>query len=178
MIEKIVFGGGCFWCVEAVVKQLRGVVSVTSGYTGGESEVPSYFAVSTGQTGHVEVVEVSFDGGVIKLEDLLAVFFSSHDPTSFDRQGNDVGSQYRSVIFFTSENQEDKIKKYIQKLEAEKIFSNKIVTELKRLKNFFRAEEYHQDYYNQNREQPYCQYIIDPKIVKLRKQFAYLLKQE
>lgn len=178
MNEKIVFGGGCFWCVEAVFQRLRGVESVVSGYAGGEKENPSYYAVAGGESGHAEVIQVEFDARVIQLEDLLAVFFSSHDPTTLNRQGNDIGSQYRSVIYYTTPEQKEAVEQFIQKLENEKTFSSKIVTEIEPLQKFFVAEGYHQNYYNQNREQPYCQVIIDPKIAKLRKQFSHLLKND
>lgn len=174
--ETIVFGGGCFWCVEAVFKRLRGVESVLPGYAGGEKENPSYYAVAHGTTGHAEVIQVEFDSDVITLQDLLAVFFSSHDPTSLNKQGNDVGTQYRSVIYYTSEAQKEAAQQFIQKLEDEHTFSSKIVTELSPLEKFFEAESYHKDYYDQNRDQPYCQFVIDPKIAKLRAQFAHLLK--
>ncbi len=176
--QTIVFGGGCFWCVEAVVQRLKGVESVISGYSGGEKENPSYIAVSSGTTGHAEVVKVEFDPAIISLDTLLSVFFSSHDPTTIDRQGNDVGPQYRSAIYYTSEEQKKEIEKFIQNLEDEKTFSGKIVTEVQPLKNFYPAEEYHQNYYNQNKEQGYCQFVIDPKIAKLRAKFSHLLKPE
>lgn len=176
MTETIVFGGGCFWCVEAVFKRLRGVVLVLPGYAGGIKNNPTYFAVSSGISDHAEVIKVEFDPTQIQLEDLLAVFFSSHDPTSLNRQGNDVGEQYRSAVYYTSESQKDFVQKYIQKLEDEKIFSSTIVTELRPLDMFYEAENYHKNYYDQNRDQPYCQFVIDPKIAKLRKQFSHLLK--
>ncbi len=176
MNETIVFGGGCFWCVEAVFKRLRGVVSVVPGYAGGIKTHPTYFAVSSGISDHAEVIKVEFDSAHIQLEDLLAVFFSSHDPTSLNKQGNDVGEQYRSAVYYTTEQQKDSVTTYIQKLEDEKTFSNKIVTELRPLDTFYEAEEYHKNYYDQNRDQPYCQFVIDPKIAKLRKQFSHLLK--
>lgn len=176
--ETIFFGGGCFWCVEAVVQRLKGVVSVVSGYSGGEKPDPSYHAVSTGTTGQAEVVQVEFDPAIISLEILLSVFFSSHDPTTIDWQGNDVGPQYRSAIYYSTQEQKEIIEKFIQKFQVEKVFSRKIVTEVKPIGTFYPAENYHQNYYNQNREQPYCQYVIDPKIAKLRAKFAHLLKEE
>lgn len=176
--ETLVFGGGCFWCVEAVFKRLRGVESVVSGYAGGAMDNPSYYAVSGGNTGHAEVIQITFDSDTIQLEDLLAVFFSSHDPTTLNRQGNDIGTQYRSAIYYTTPEQKEAAHQFIQNLEEEKTFSGKIVTEIQPLGKFFPAEEYHQNYYDQNREQPYCQFVIDPKVAKLRKQFAHLLKEE
>ncbi len=175
--QSIIFGGGCFWCVEAVFQRLKGVESVVSGYAGGEKDNPSYFAVSSGNTGHAEVIRVEFDPSVIPFETLLSVFFSSHDPTTINKQGNDVGEQYRSAIFYITENQKLESERFIQQLTEEKVFSRPIVTELKPLGKFFPAESYHQNYYNENKEQPYCQIIIEPKLAKLRAKFAHLLKE-
>lgn len=175
-IESVIFGGGCFWCVEAVFQLLKGVLSVTSGYAGGAMPRPNYSDVSTGISGHAEVIKIEFDASIIRLEDLLAVFFTSHDPTTLNRQGNDTGTQYRSAIFYNSEEQKVAIEKYIKKLEDEKTFPSPIVTEISPVKDFYPAEKYHQNYYQNNRQQPYCQIMIDPKVVKLRKQYAYLLK--
>ncbi len=174
--QSIVFGGGCFWCVEAIFQRLKGVESVVSGYAGGDKNNPSYFSVSSGNTGHAEVIHVEFDPTIISFETMLSVFFSAHDPTSMNRQGNDVGEQYRSVIFYTTDDQKQECEKFIQNLTEEKIFSQPIVTELKPLEKFFPAETYHQNYYNQNTEQPYCQIVIEPKLVKLRAKFSHLLK--
>lgn len=176
-MQSIVFGGGCFWCVEAVFQMLRGVENVVSGYAGGGSENPSYYKVVSESTGHAEVVKVEFDPSVVRLEDLLSVFFSSHDPTTRDRQGHDVGSQYRSVIFYTTPEQREAAEKFMKKLTDEQVFSKPIVTELEPLTKFYPAESYHQNYYRQNQDQPYCQVVIDPKIAKLRQTYAHLLKK-
>lgn len=170
--ETIVFGGGCFWCTEAIFQRLRGVQSVTSGYAGGQMPDPTYDQVSSGATGHAEVIKIEFDPNVISLDDLMSVFFSTHDPTTPDRQGADVGSQYRSVIFYTKSEQADKAQKFVDRLEDEKVFDHAIVTEIKPLGEFFTAEEYHQNFYNQNKSKPYCQVVINPKLEKLKKQYA------
>jgi peptide-methionine (S)-S-oxide reductase len=174
--ETIILGGGCFWCVEAVFQRLRGVISVTSGYTGGGVTNPTYSQVSSGTTGHAEAVKVEFDPSVIKISDLLAVFFSSHDPTTLNRQGHDIGPQYRSAIFYNSPEQEAAAREYVKKLEREKIFSKPIVTEITPAQEFYKAESYHQNYYQNNQSQPYCAVVIDPKIAKLKKEYSHLLK--
>ncbi|MGB0756992.1 MAG: peptide-methionine (S)-S-oxide reductase MsrA [Patescibacteria group bacterium] len=178
MTQKIVFGGGCFWCTEAVMQQLRGVVSVRSGYAGGDKDVSSYRIVSTGTTGHAEVVEVEYDPEVIPFSILLDAFFTSHDPTSLDRQGNDIGPQYRSCIFFTTDEQEQEIVSKIKSLDAEGVYNKPIVTKVKNLYEFFPAEDLHQNYYNNNRSKPYCATIIDPKVKKIRDHFKSYLKEE
>jgi peptide-methionine (S)-S-oxide reductase len=175
MLDKIIFGGGCFWCVEAVLQNLRGVENVISGYTGGTVDNPTYEQVCTGMSGHVEAVEVTFDPSMITLSDLLAVFFSSHDPTTPNRQGNDTGTQYRSAIFYFSEAQKTIIEKFIDDLTASKTFSEPIVTEIKPAQVFYPAEKYHQNYYQNNSNQPYCQVVINPKITKLRQKYSHLL---
>lgn len=177
-MQRVAFAGGCFWCVEAVFKRLRGVVSVESGYAGGFTENPSYYDVVEGNTGHVESVELVFDEEFISFDVLLSVFFAFHDPSTLDRQGNDVGTQYNSVIFYTSEEQKTEAEKFIQKLEEDKVFINKILTKIKPLEKFFPAEDYHQNYYDTNSNQIYCQLTIDPKIAKLREKFSHLLKEE
>ncbi len=176
-VQQIVFAGGCFWCTEAIFRRLRGVETVHVGYAGGSMKNPPYEAVSSGSTGHAEAVQVEFDPSVISLETLLSVFFATHDPTSLNRQGADVGTQYRSAIFYASEEQRATVDAYIKKLEQEKTFSNPIVTEIKPLDAFYEAEGYHQEYYEKNAGQPYCQVVIDPKIAKLRRQFAPFLKE-
>lgn len=176
--ESITFGGGCFWCMEAVFQMLRGVASVRSGYTGGTIPNPTYQQVCNGNTGHAEAVEVVFDPSIVKLEDLLAVFFTTHDPTTLNRQGGDVGTQYRSAIFYHSEEQKNAIEAFMQKLKDDQTFSKPIVTELTPANEFYPAEDYHQNYYRNNPEQGYCQAIIDPKIAKLRKTYTHLLKGE
>ena len=174
--ETIVFGGGCFWCVEAVFQRLNGVSSVLPGYAGGSMPNPNYYAVAGGKSGHAEVIQVVYDPDVVTLDTLLSVFFAFHDPTTLNRQGNDVGTQYRSAIFYTTPEQKEEAEKFIQTLEEEKTFSNKIVTEVAPLDKFYEAEEQHKNYYDNNSDQPYCQFMIDPKIAKLRAKFSHLLK--
>jgi len=174
--EIAVFGGGCFWCGEAVFERLQGVKKATSGYTGGTKENPTYEQVCGGQTGHVEIIRVEYDPAVVSYEVLLAVFFSTHDPTTLNRQGNDVGTQYRSAIFYATEEQKQKAERFIQKLQEEKVYENPIVTELSPLKNFYEAESYHQQYYENNKQASYCQLVINPKLEKLQKQYSHLLK--
>lgn len=177
-IQTAVFGGGCFWCTEAIFQRLRGVTSVTSGYSGGHVANPTYEEVSEGTTGHAEAIKIEFDPEQISYKDLLNVFMSTHDPTTKDRQGNDVGTQYRSSIFYMTDEQKNIADNYIKELTEEKIFSRPIVTEVKTFDKFYEAESYHKNYYNQNSNQPYCQFVIDPKIAKLRAKFAPLLKDE
>ncbi|MBI5153283.1 MAG: peptide-methionine (S)-S-oxide reductase MsrA [Parcubacteria group bacterium] len=174
--ESAVFGGGCFWCTEAVFSELRGVISVESGYAGGGIENPDYRAVSSGVTGHAEVIKVEYNPEEISYRDLLEVFFSSHDPTTMNRQGNDVGEEYRSVIFYTSDEQKEAAEAYVKEFIETKTYSAPIVTQIFPLDTFYKAEEYHQDYYQNNKEAPYCQIVINPKLEKLRKQHAKLLK--
>ena len=170
-IQKIYFGGGCFWCIEAVFENVIGVIDVTSGYAGGEIKNPSYKKVSSGMTKHAEVCEIVYDNKKISLKELLKIFFFSHDPTTLNRQGNDIGSHYRSIILHTSQNEREIINNYIQSINSE-IFDGKITTELKEYKDFYKAEEYHQDYYNLNKNAPYCKSIISPKIIKLKKELS------
>lgn len=169
--ETAVFGGGCFWCIEAVFKRLAGVESAESGYMGGHVENPTYRQVCGGDTGHVEVVRVRFDASVISYRDLLDVFFAVHDPTTLNRQGNDVGEQYRSVIYYESEEQEKIAEETIAELDAAKVYAEPIVTTVESAAKFYVAEGYHQDYYDNNRTQPYCQFVISPKVAKLEKKF-------
>ena len=175
-LEIAVFGGGCFWCLEAVFQRLPGVKSVESGYMGGRVENPTYRQVCGGHTGHAEVVRVTFDPSRLSYPDLLAVFFATHDPTTLNRQGNDVGTQYRSVIFYNSEEQRRQAEQAIAELTAEHEFAAPIVTAIEPAATFFVAEDYHQNYYNENSEQPYCRFIITPKLDKFRKAFAEKLK--
>jgi len=176
-MEKIVFGGGCFWCIEAVFQMLRGVSKVTSGYAGGADDKPNYYSVSSEKTGHAEVVEVQYDSSVITIDILLAVFFTAHDPTTRNRQGADQGTQYRSVILYTTAAQKTAAENFIKKLTNDKVYVNPIVTELEPLSQFYEAENYHQNYYNQNKDvNPYCQVVIDPKIAKIRQSFAAWLQ--
>lgn len=171
--ESIVLGGGCFWCLDAAFRMVKGVTQVVSGYAGGAIENPTYEQVSYEETGHAEVVEVTFDPAVISLDTILIIFWSIHDPTTLNRQGNDVGSQYRSAIYF----REDQSKTVQESLaEANKVWANAITTEIKPLTTFYPAEDYHQDYFAKNPEAGYCQIVINPKLVKFREKFSqYLL---
>jgi methionine-S-sulfoxide reductase len=170
------FGEGCFWCSEAVYDNLRGVKTVTSGYSGGKAENPSYEDVCTGRTGHAEVIQVTYDPAVISFEDLLKVFWQTHDPTTLNRQGHDSGTQYRSAIFYHDEEQRRVAEQYKKQLDASKVFSSPIVTEITEFKNFYPAEKYHQDYYKLNPNQGYCQLVIRPKVEKFNKEFKAMLK--
>lgn len=171
-----VFGGGCFWCTEAVFDELRGVKSVVSGYAGGSTKNPTYEEVCGGGTGHAEVIKIDFDPTEIAFKDLLTVFFATHDPTTLNRQGNDVGTQYRSAIFYADEEQKREAEAFIKELNDSKVFGKPVVTTLEPLGEFYEAEDYHQKYYANNPYQPYCQYMIPPKLNKLHKQFSALLK--
>jgi peptide-methionine (S)-S-oxide reductase len=174
--ELATLGGGCFWCLEAVFEQLRGVEKVVSGYAGGTVPDPSYELVCAGQTGHAEVVQITFDPAVIRYRDLLDVFFATHDPTTVNRQGADVGTQYRSVIFYHTPEQKQAAEERIGELNAAKIWNAPIVTEVVPLKAFYPAEGYHQGYFRKNPGQSYCQVVISPKVAKLRKHFAAALR--
>src|SRR6185503_17186812 len=174
--ELATLAGGCFWCLEAVFQQLRGVTKVVSGYTGGSVPNPSYQAVCTGATGHAEVTQVTFDPAVIAYRDLLDVFFTIHDPTTLNRQGNDEGTQYRSAIFYHSPDQRAEAERAIKELEAENVWDDPIVTEVVPLEQFYPAEGYHQDYYARNASQPYCRAVIAPKVAKLRTKYFEKLK--
>jgi peptide-methionine (S)-S-oxide reductase len=176
-METIVFGGGCFWCTEAVFKEMRGVTSVLSGYAGGLTPHPTYEAVSGGQSGYAEVVQVVYDPREIKFRDLLTVFFGSHDPTTLNRQGADVGTQYRSAIFYTTKNQKEESERFIQEINDSNASGAPAVTEILPLEKFYPAEEYHTDYFGRNRGNPYCEVIINPKLEKVKKEFANLLKR-
>jgi peptide-methionine (S)-S-oxide reductase len=174
--KAAVFGGGCFWCTEAVFDELRGVISVVSGYAGGDVKNPTYEQVCGGRTGHAEVIRIEFDPDQIAFRDLLTVFFATHDPTTLNRQGNDVGTQYRSAILYADEEQKREAEGLIKELDAAGTFGKPIVTTLEPLTDFYPAESYHQKYYANNQYQPYCQVMIPPKLNKLQKQFAELLK--
>lgn len=176
--EIITLGGGCFWCTEAIYKELKGVIDVTSGYAGGEIVNPSYKEVCTGRTGHAEVIEVEFDPTIITLSEILEVFFATHDPTTLNRQGADVGTQYRSVIFYRNETQQKIAETIVDELNRENIFGKPVVTEISPWINFFAAEDYHQDYYENNPDQGYCQFVIVPKLEKFRKIFKEQLKSK
>jgi peptide-methionine (S)-S-oxide reductase len=171
-VETATVGGGCFWCVEAVLQPLRGVHSVVSGYAGGEMPDPDYRSVCSGQTGHAEVVQVRFDPAVISYRDLLRIFFATHDPTTLNRQGADVGTQYRSVVYYHSDAQRETAAALIAELDAAGIWDAPIVTELAPAPTFYPAEPEHQNYYARNSRQSYCQYVISPKVARLRKEFA------
>lgn len=171
-----VFGGGCFWCTEAVFKMLRGVISVNPGYAGGTTENPTYYAVSNGNTGHAEVIKIEFDPSQITYKDLLTVFFATHDATQVNRQGNDVGTQYRSIILYTDGTQEKEAISFIQELNDSSKEGKSIATEVAPLAKFYPAEQEHLDYYARNKNQGYCQVIIEPKLQKVQEKFAKLLK--
>lgn len=173
--EVITLGGGCFWCIEAVLLDLKGVDKVESGYAGGKVKNPGYKEVCSGMTGHTEVVQVTFDPSIISLEDLLEVFWTAHDPTTLNRQGADVGTQYRSAIYYNNATQKAIVEKSIKET-ASKIWDDPIITEVAPLSVFYPAEAYHQNYYNQNKNQPYCQVVINPKVKKIREKFASRLK--
>jgi peptide-methionine (S)-S-oxide reductase len=174
--EIAVLGGGCFWCLEAVFDRLEGVKSVESGYMGGAVDDPTYRQVCSGTTGHVEVARVTFDPSQLSYRDLLEVFFTIHDPTTLDRQGNDVGTQYRSVIFYTSDEQRQTAQQVISELNAARIWPDPIVTTVEPAKKFFIAEDYHQEYYANNSSQPYCQFVVAPKVKKFQQKFAHRMK--
>jgi peptide-methionine (S)-S-oxide reductase len=171
-----VFGGGCFWCTETIFSSLKGVIEVTSGYAGGKTSRPSYLQVCSGTTGHAEVVKIEYDPSVIGYDDLLDVFFHTHDPTTVNRQGADVGEQYRSIIFYDSEDQKKQAERYIGKLNTGNEFNAPVVTQVKPLTEFYASEDYHQHYYEANASQPYCEIIISPKLAKFKKKFGNLLK--
>ena len=176
-LEITTLGGGCFWCVEAVYLELQGVQSAVSGYAGGAVENPTYYQVCNGTTGHAEVVQITFDPKIITFEDILYVFWRTHDPTTLNRQGYDVGTQYRSIILYHSEQQRASAEKSKRDTDASGLWSNPIVTEISPFTTFYKAEDYHQNFYRDNPYQPYCRAIIDPKITKLRKEFREKLKQ-
>jgi len=175
-LQVAVLGGGCFWCTEAAFTQLRGVEKVESGYSGGTLAYPTYEQVSTGKTGHAEVVRVTFDPEVISFKEVLEIFFSMHDPTTLNRQGPDVGTQYRSVIFYLDDEQKKTAEQVIKELSDEKVWDEPIVTRLEPLKDFYPAEDYHKDYFKKHPEQSYCTLVIAPKMAKLRKLYFSKLK--
>ncbi len=170
------FGEGCFWCTEAVFERLAGVTSVISGYSGGEVKNPSYREVCTGRTGHAEVCQIHYDPKVVSYEELLDVFWHTHDPTTLDRQGNDVGTQYRSVIFYHSEEQKRLAEKSKAEIEASGLFDGPVVTRIAPFRNFYKAEDYHQDYFKNNPNQPYCTFIVKPKVEKFKAKYQDRLK--
>jgi len=176
--EITTLGGGCFWCLEAVFSELRGVENVVSGYSGGSVPNPSYQQICTGATGHAEVVQITFDPDIISFKELLEIFFTIHDPTTLNRQGADVGTQYRSVIFYRTKEQENVAREVIKEFEVSKIWRAPIVTELVPFKVFYPAEEYHQEYFKRNPDQMYCSVVISPKLAKFRKRYFRKLKNE
>ncbi|MBL4862717.1 MAG: peptide-methionine (S)-S-oxide reductase MsrA [Crocinitomicaceae bacterium] len=176
MEMKATFGAGCFWCIEACFNDIEGVTAVMPGYSGGEESTANYWDVCSGTSGHAEVARITFDSEVVSFEKLLELFWFVHDPTQLNRQGNDCGTQYRSAIFYHDENQMELAKRYKKKLTDEKVWDAPVVTEISALKNFFPAEENHQNYYQNNQEGLYCQAIVRPKVEKFRKVFAELLK--
>ena len=177
MTETIVLGGGCFWCTEAVFDRVRGIVDVESGYANGHLDHPSYEDICTGQTGHAEVVKLEYDADVISLRDLLLIFFATHDPTTLNRQGNDVGTQYRSAIYTTSDEQAQVAKALMQEMREEGAYDAPIVTELQPIKAYWPAEAYHQDYFLQHPNQGYCAFVVSPKVQKFQHAFARWLKE-
>jgi peptide-methionine (S)-S-oxide reductase len=176
--QTATLAGGCFWCLEAVFDELKGVVSVESGYAGGSKSSPTYREVCTGMTGHAEVVQVTFDPQVISYKDILNVFFAVHDPTTLNRQGADVGTQYRSAIFYHDGEQKRIAEELIEDLNSQKIWDNPIVTEVTKFDKFYMAEDYHQEYFANNPNQPYCQAVVAPKVMKFRKRFLDMLKKQ
>lgn len=170
------FAGGCFWCAEAVFKRIKGVAQVISGYSGGSMDSPDYEIVSAGSTGHAEAIQIEFDPKIISYEKLVEIFFHLHDPTTLNQQGNDVGTQYRSVIFYHSAEQKEAAEKVRDRIENEHVYQSKIITEIVPFENFYKAEAYHQDFYAKNPEYGYCRVIIDPKIKKLLREFKEEVK--
>ncbi|MBM4174393.1 MAG: peptide-methionine (S)-S-oxide reductase MsrA [Ignavibacteria bacterium] len=171
------FGAGCFWCVEAIFQDLKGVYSVESGYMGGDTQDPTYKEVCSGMTGHAEVCRIIYDSRILTFKDMLEVFWQTHDPTTLNRQGNDIGTQYRSAIFYYSDEQKKEAEYYKQEIDKSGAFSDPIVTTLEKASTFYPAEDYHQNYFNQNGDQPYCAFVIKPKVDKFKKAFSSRLKQ-
>ncbi len=177
-MEQATFGAGCFWCVEAVFQRINGVEKIVSGYAGGKTKNPNYKEVCTGETGHAEVCQITYDPAKVSFDELLEVFWKTHDPTTLNRQGNDVGTQYRSVVYYHNDTQKQLTEKYKKELDEVKAFDRPIVTEISPLPEFYIAEDYHQNYYNQNPDQGYCAFVIAPKVEKLRKVFKEKLKKD
>jgi len=176
-LDTITLGGGCFWCVEAVYEMLDGVIKVESGYSGGTVKNPSYREVCTGLTGHAEVVQITFDNSKTSIDEILKVFFTVHDPTSLNKQGADVGTQYRSVIFYRNDHQKEIARSIIDDLNNEHVYAKPVVTQLNPFTGFYKAEDYHQDYYNNNKDAPYCKMVIQPKLEKFETLFKERLKR-
>lgn len=177
-IQKITFGAGCFWCTEAVFQAVMGVNQVTSGYMGGHIKNPTYKDICRGNTGHAEVTEIEYDANTVSLDELLLIFFRTHNPTTLNRQGNDVGTQYRSAIFYTTDEQKQAAEAMIKRLTDEHVFDAPIVTEVVPASEFYKAEDYHQNYFNENPDQPYCSFVIQPKLNKFAKEFTEKIKPE
>jgi peptide-methionine (S)-S-oxide reductase len=175
-IQKATFGAGCFWCTEAVFQNLKGVSKVVSGYMGGQTKNPTYNEVCTGSTGHAEVIQLDYDDEIISFAELLLVFFKTHDPTTINRQGNDVGTQYRSVIFYQDQEQKKEAHLMIDKLTKDLVFDRPVVTEISPVTDFYEAEDYHQNYFNENSEKSYCALVIQPKLAKFTKEFKEKIK--
>jgi peptide-methionine (S)-S-oxide reductase len=176
--DEIILANGCFWCTEAIFKRVRGIISVIPGYSGGFVTGPSYEQVCSGETGHAEALQVRFDPKIISLEKLLEIFWYTHDPTTLNRQGNDIGTQYRSAIFYQTPDQRDTATAVRENIDKKKDYSNPIVTEITPFRNFYPAEKYHKDYYDNNKNVPYCSYVIDPKVQKLLTKFQDKVKDE
>lgn len=177
-IQKATFGGGCFWCTEAIFQTVQGVQSVVSGYTGGKIENPTYMEICNGDTGHAEVIELEYDADQVSFEELLLIFFKTHNPTTLNRQGNDVGTQYRSAIFHHNEEQKQQAEAMIQQLTDENVFDKPIVTQVVPAEKFYKAEDYHQNYFVDNPMKPYCAFVIQPKLNKFAKEFTEKIKPE
>ncbi len=175
-LQQITFGNGCFWCTEAIFQSVKGVKSVVSGYMGGQVKNPTYREVCTGKTGHAEVLHIEYDAEEVSLDELLLIFFKTHDPTTLNRQGNDVGTQYRSAIFYYDDVQKQQAEAMIKRLTDEKVYSKPIVTEITQAGEFYQAEDYHQDYFNNNPHNPYCAVVIQPKLHKFAKEFGEKMK--
>jgi peptide-methionine (S)-S-oxide reductase len=175
-LQVATFGGGCFWCTEAIYQDLKGVSEVKSGYSGGHIKDPTYRQVTSGTTGHAEVIQFLFDPKIISFQELLEIFWSTHDPTTLNRQGADSGPQYRSVVFYHNDEQKEQAEFFKNKLNEEKVFSKSVVTEITSFSNFYVAEDYHQNYFKDNGTQPYCQFVILPKVEKFKKAFAHKMK--
>ncbi|MDO8623384.1 MAG: peptide-methionine (S)-S-oxide reductase MsrA [archaeon] len=174
-IEIAIFGGGCFWCTEAVFKMFKGIISVNPGYAGGIKENPTYEEVSNGKTGHAEVIKIEYNPNKISFETLLTIFFATHDPTTKNQQGNDIGEQYRSIILYTNERQKKTAQNFIEELNKSNEMGDSIKTELKHFDKFYEAESYHKDYYEKNKNNSYCEVVINPKLEKAKEKFAELL---
>jgi len=175
-LQIATFGSGCFWCTEAIFERVKGVKSAVSGYSGGTVDNPSYQEVCDGKTGHAECTQISFDSSIVSFDELLEIFWKTHDPTTLNKQGNDIGTQYRSIIFYHNEDQKQKAEFYKHKLQEEKIWKDPIVTEIVKFQKFYPAEDYHQEYYDNNQNQGYCAYVITPKVEKFEKVFKDKLK--